>query len=185
MAEADVATQLSSLLQTVKSLNQASDDMNAYFRTIADELVDSGVGVEVWLTGGHSLSSDFRSGALGKNVLYLRQLGWMKMSGKWRFAVRGVRIEDRYVEDDRILLEQASRQERIAALGILPYLLEEIENEAAKALQEIRQATQTIPKKVPEASVEETSICASTGKAVERRKLRRPQGLPRLINSCK
>jgi hypothetical protein len=134
---------------SVKSLNQASDDMNAYFRTVADELVDGGVGVEVWLFG-HSLSSDVWSGVLGKDALYVRQLGWMKMSGKWRFAVRGVRIEDMHVEDDPILLEQASRQERIAALGVLPYLLEAIENEAAKALQEIRQQWRPSLKRFPE-----------------------------------
>lgn len=160
MAEAKIHARLVSLEQTAQSLNRVSNSINTILAAVEKKLVESNVGLEVWLNRvlGSTMSKARVDQNFGRVDYSLqRELGFAKLNGTWCLTVRGVRTNDTFFEGDPkcpihyeevveepIPLMQASRQERIAALSLLPDLLEAIENEATRAIQTIEEATKFV-----------------------------------------
>jgi hypothetical protein len=161
MAEATIHTRLASLVQAAESLNRVSDSLNTTLDAVEKQLNAAHIGLEVWLSKGlatvlSNTSLEPRNEPIHGRIdrALCRELGFTKIHGKWCLAVRGTEHSsgyyqgnadcwgtDSHVVEQPIPLTQATREERIAALEILPELLEALEHRAVKATQTIEEAT--------------------------------------------
>jgi hypothetical protein len=141
-----------------KRLNAASNELNQTLQTIQDRLNALGIGLEVWVSVHPLAESDYRD-VLDDNSEptrfreFVRQeLGYGRLGDGWALLVRSRRyvegpnefnVKDTEVyEDDtdpRPLLK-ASRELRVAAVPLLPKLVEAIEREAKVVIERVEQA---------------------------------------------
>jgi hypothetical protein len=140
------------LEEVASRLNKKSDSINVTIQKIQDKVNSYNLGLEVWRKHPF-LSQDITVGDGAERGTVLEKfLGYTKFSDKWSFAYREreayyqrmradewERIGDSTVGDPIPLLK-ASREIRIASLKDLQYLIDEMYNEAKKALEAIDKA---------------------------------------------
>jgi hypothetical protein len=152
--------QLQTLLETAQTLNTKSDEINGIITALDEQLARANLGCEVWLDqyADHELSRRF-AGRLddpeGITRYEVRQLGYARCGDGWHLSVREVTVteqtnaggEPTELRADALLLHPirgSTRQERIAALRLLPVLLERLNQEAAAAIQTIEDAKRLV-----------------------------------------
>jgi hypothetical protein len=154
MTEVEMTRLLQELSQTAKTLNKESDSLNELISQIEKTLAGFNVGLEVWLEN-HPIESRARmeedphgeEREAGRHEL---QLGYAKLNDltpSWNLVLR----QADYKQDNdgglelltayqvRKLLD-ASRGHRIAAIALLPVLVEEIKDAAQAAVKAIEAA---------------------------------------------
>lgn len=149
--EPKLADALGRLTAAAAQLNSESDTLNATIRSVEDQIVDSQIGLEVWLD--RCVASE-EGEAHGDTSTWTSQfIGFARLDGDWCLAVKTRRFETGFFEGDTscpytnqsavgkpIPLSQASRQLRIAALTQLPDLLEALASEATASTEVIKKA---------------------------------------------
>lgn len=153
---------LKDLKPLAKKLNAQSDAFNKALETIQKSVNELGLGVEVWLEN-HPLSEsdweeirDDTGTPTGAREFYRDELGYGRLGAGWALLVRtrrGVSSGSHPEDVDfyeaggdaptlpsyRALLG-VSRSLRIAAVPLIPKLLDELKDAATAALQRIEQA---------------------------------------------
>lgn len=153
-SEVDFATHLARFAESAGRLNQASNGLNSILKRIEKTLVDANAGVEAWLDLP-LFSSDSEGSAHGPSKWTVELLGFAKVDGNWCLATKTVRHETGYFEGDLdspyhdvhtvgeiTALTQASRDLRIAALGSLPALVQQMTNAAEARIKTIAESKQ-------------------------------------------
>jgi len=150
-----LAPHLHALLETAETLNKTSDSINAILQAVENQLVEANIGLEIWLDG-----DAFRLSATpptedtdGIPRYTFVELGFFRFRDGWHIAARDWRaeIDSRDPEESSDILmvapypiAQASRTERIAALRVLPKLIQALEREARNAIKAIEEAKNLI-----------------------------------------
>jgi hypothetical protein len=149
---------LKDLEPLAKRLNAATDSLNEILQTIQDRLNTLAIGVEVWL--GKALEeSDWRDivdrdqePIPGCREYTAEELGYGRIGDGWALLVRTRRyVQDpddhsvaaREVFDDGYgekPLLHASRKLRLAAVPLIPRLIDEIKAEAERSIAAVEQA---------------------------------------------
>lgn len=145
---------LSKLSSAAAQLNQESEALNEILRSVESQIVESQVGLEVWLNG--CIASQDGEGRGGTRTWTSQFIGFARVDDDWCLAVKTVRYESGFFEGDTSApyqdqsavgkpsrLDQSSRQLRIAALSQLPELLEAIAEEAVRSANVISAAKKT------------------------------------------
>lgn len=133
-------------------LNQKSDSINETIQKIQDKVNSFNIGLETWLKYGFRSEELPGLGDAQFSTTHEIGLGYAKISDRWCFAVRKkeifwVRTEsgdwdrtgENLIEEPKALLT-ASREIRIAALGALQILIDDIQKKVEDALSEIENA---------------------------------------------
>jgi hypothetical protein len=120
-----------------KSLNVASDELAKAISVLDAALQKLNLGVSAWedLSGNEDT---------GTGSWWTRQIGYAKVHDKWGVALRTVRGNYSYPDDDLeelSLFNDAPRWMRIEAVGKIPDLLEALLIEAEKTTQKIKNKT--------------------------------------------
>jgi len=136
-----------------KRLNAATNELNQALQTIQDKLNAMAVGIEVWLVDRLEESdwndiTDTYNEPTGERQFFVQELGYGRFGDGWALIVRERRcVENSSGEStwydsgapDKPLLK-APRNIRIAAVPLIPKLIDEIERAATSALLRIEQA---------------------------------------------
>ena len=160
MPEGTLTKQLTALLATAETLNNASNSINTILLAVEEQLMKANIGLEVWLPcPPYPLSrSTPKPIDGGDGICYWRvELGFAKVGDAWHFAARDFFVKEgshdregtpawtnESLDRDPYPLAQASRQERIEALRLLPELIARLQEEAEKAIQNIEEAKKLI-----------------------------------------
>ena len=158
MPEGTLTHDLTALLTTAETLNHASNSINTILTAVEQQLVQANLGLEVWLIHSPLSSStperdDNDEKLSSTNV----ELGFAKLHDGWHLAARDIGVTpgppDDYGDPSRLNpclllgpypLAQASREERLAALRLLPTLIKTLHEKADKAIKAIEDAKQLI-----------------------------------------
>jgi hypothetical protein len=145
----EVVNELSRLAE---KLNQESDAFTTRLASLNEKLNKLNLGVEVWLERS-PLSDQLTAGNPMRDTNEQTLLGFAKTPDGWGLAVKDVRIERGYYENDLDcpwnctyevsqpkLLLKSSRQLRLKAASALPLLLEDIKEKAEQVLAQIEKA---------------------------------------------
>jgi hypothetical protein len=149
---------LQDLEPLAKRLNTATNDLNSSLQSIQDRLNALAIGVEVWLDASLHESPyrqllDDRDEPTGEREFTADELGYGRLGNGWALLVR----ERRYVDagpdgyGGRTLSEfddgnpetpllRASKKLRLAAVPLIPKLVDAIKTEAEKQLAAIEEA---------------------------------------------
>jgi hypothetical protein len=158
MPEGTLTHDLTALLATAETLNHASNSINTILTAVEQQLVKANVGLEVWLIGSPLSSSTPERIDDHKMPSYTNvELGFAKLKDGWHLAARDIGLTpgppDDFGDSPRLNpclqlgpypLAQASREERLAALRLLPTLIQTLHKEADKAIQAIEDAKQLL-----------------------------------------
>lgn len=142
----------SELEESAQRLNTASDRTNKILSAAQQRLIGTNIGLEVWLTK-RPLDEDEKAGGSGQWATShgtRTVLGFSKIEGSWMLAVRDQTFEHGFFEGDQSSpyfeiysasdpspLLKAPRGHRIAALALLPSLIEELKLAADNAYNTI------------------------------------------------
>ena len=150
----EFASKLAALDTTAARLNKASNSINDSILTVENFVAGLGVGLEVWLRTAVT-KGDAEGSPRGESVWSEQRLGYSRLNGKWCLALKWFRVhtgffegdtncpyQNEYSDGEAIPLTQASREARIAALGLLPDLVSELNAAAETALEKIEKANQ-------------------------------------------
>jgi hypothetical protein len=156
MVSKDIPSLLRGFSRAATRLNAESDSANATLSAIEEELVEANVGIEVWLRRG-LLSTDAERSTAGETIQTAHWLGFAKVEGEWCLAIKLMRFvsgffegdsscpyQDEFGAGDPVRLLRSSRQLRIAALEVLPELIELLTAEAQRCAQTITDAKQLL-----------------------------------------
>ena len=146
-----LTTAMGRLTKAAAQLNKESDALNATLRSVETQIVESQVGLEVWMEKCLSSQEEERRG--GENGWTSQFLGFARVDDDWCLAIKTRRYETGFFQGDTsapyqdqsavgkpVRLDQSARQLRIAALTQLPDLLEAIAEEAAASAEIINEA---------------------------------------------
>ena len=134
-----------------KKLNAASDVLNAALQTIEWKLNAMGVGIEVFLESDPLKTSAYEQIGDGPDrQFWVDELGYGRYGDVWALLVRSSRcvegLSERgfpettsYDVEEKPLLK-AARALRVAAVPLLPSLIEAIESAAGEMLASVEQA---------------------------------------------
>lgn len=111
-------------------LGHLSGELNKRIATVEAKLKSLNLGIEVWIQMGP-----------GGN-----HLGYGKVNGEWRLlwmrAPTPVEMVEGTSPDIRVLKDEAPRVERIAALGWIPGLMNELRHRAENLIDKLTEALQ-------------------------------------------
>lgn len=150
----EVNSLFDSLAKTAERLNEKSDSINETLEAFEKKLNELNLGLEVWLSRNPLEVTD-SEGDSQHSKYHKAILGYCKLGGEWKLTVKRLRVEA-WVEEEndyqqefdptyRGLLD-ASRELRIAALDLLPTLLEDLEDKALDSIKYIAKAKKTLEK---------------------------------------
>jgi hypothetical protein len=148
-----IAEQLTALLKTAEKLNAASDRLNNTLNAFEQTLVKANIGLEVWLSWSQFKPLRTPTPELTSwedqvfTTCTVVELGFAKLPDGWHLAARELFIQSgemRSLQKGPYPLAQASRQERIAALPLLPALIERLQNATDQANADIEEAEKLI-----------------------------------------
>lgn len=138
MAGSDFSSALDRFTSASARLNAESDSVNAIILDVEQRLVAANPGAECWLDSALTASDHERS-ARGETTWTVHLLGFSKVDGEWCIAVKprtyvtgffegdtACPYRDEFVAGDTVPLLNASRDLRIAALSLLPELIESL-----------------------------------------------------------
>lgn len=159
MLESNLADALSRLTPLAEQLNDESDALNATLEGVERRLAVLNVGLTVWLDKpllreGEAPGRDNWGSTLRWSEV---RIGFAKIRGSWKLAVKRVSFEAGFYEGDsdcayqqshddgtpQALLE-ATRDVRVAALQQLPALVTEIADRAKEAIAAIQTASHSL-----------------------------------------
>lgn len=156
MAESQVVSRLSELKQRAERLNSATDATNALIASVEKQVVDTNIGIEVWLPIALA-ASDETGSPRGETSQVVERLGYAKVSGAWCFATKKIQVTSGFFEGDTSCpytsehliaepeaLRKASRDVRLRALELIPTLLERLTERADESLRVIELAHKTL-----------------------------------------
>jgi hypothetical protein len=119
-------------LSTVASdLNTVSDDLGKMITELDLALKTLNLGISVWVTLSTDRSED--------GEYYHEELGYAKIGAKWGIALRTIEGSDGWPEAtiEKWLFNEAPRELRIAAIGKIPELFEQLSTEARETAEKI------------------------------------------------
>lgn len=160
-------TYIEKLAYFTAELNEATDTLNETLTEFEQKLVDANVGIEWWVKRWLTetvvqewVPPDYADdGEIWRphicQVIQGQQLGWAKVDGTWRLAVRAVRAEVawpgvaeaeevEFKSDKEQPLVNTSREFRIKACGLLDDLVRELCEHAESYLVEVRKAQRLV-----------------------------------------
>lgn len=122
-------------LSTVASdLNAASDELGKPVADLDAALKKLNLGVSVWM---HLRGNDDRDGSYWSD-----DLGYSKVGGKWGIALRSVKGDVNWPDEERVeawLFNDAPRELRVQAIGKIPELLDKLNEKAVETAKKIRE----------------------------------------------
>ena len=152
MESKNVSSLLRTFSQAADRLNAESDSANATISAIEQQLIEASVGIEVWLRRA-LLSNDAQGSTRGETIQTTNWLGFAKVDGEWCLATKPMRFvsgffqgdescpyQNEYADGDPVRLLRSSRQLRVAALEVLPDLIELLTEEAERYTHTIKDA---------------------------------------------
>jgi len=156
MAQPALIAPLSELERKAQRLNQASDSLNLILSQVEERLVHANVGVEVWLRKALA-STDSEGSTHGETTWSSQFLGFAKLNGRWCLAIKPTRFASGFFEGDTnspyqneysdgapIPLSKASRDLRIAAVEVLPDLINLLAEETDRCVRTIERASDLV-----------------------------------------
>ncbi len=156
-------TDLKDLDPLAKRLNAATDELNQALQTIQDRLNEMGPGVEVWVPEALRESDwreilDRNDEPSGEREYTAEELGYGRIGTGWALLVRTRRYVERFDEGGYRVLEpyddgqadpnrgshkpllRAARELRIAAVPLVPKLIDALRDESSKVIDAVEQA---------------------------------------------
>ncbi len=140
---------LTSLSHLAQKLNQTTDSYTRSLTEVEKQLREMNIGVETWL----GISETAKSGTPDRETSLRKMLGYAKLADGWSLAVKTVRVERGYLQNDRECpwenvyeedppkpLLKASRDLRIEAAGHVAELLGALETRAVELIQSVERA---------------------------------------------
>jgi hypothetical protein len=140
---------LVSLSHLAQKLNPTTDSYTRSLSQVEKQLRDINIGVETWL----GISETAKSGSPDRETSLRKMLGYAKLAEGWSLAVKTVRVERGYLQNDRECpwenvyeedppkpLLKASRDLRIEAAGHVAALLQTLETRAVELIQSVEEA---------------------------------------------
>jgi exonuclease VII small subunit len=119
------------LAATAKRLNQASDELNEVIESFEDQLQTAGVGLSYWF-GDDELGLE-QAWLLAKGPVETNeqqeeeqaghQLGYTKVDGKWKLAVRPVLVQAKVIPGSALTYYRLTPEGREIALSSAPRLI--------------------------------------------------------------
>jgi prefoldin subunit 5 len=124
------------LASSAATLNAASDELGKSITSLDASLQRLNLGIETWVRvgGWENPDADFS----------IRQLGYVKIYGKWGIGLRtvyGHEQDPEHVEKEEWLFNDAPRAARIEAIEWLPALLDQLIKDADATAQKIKDKT--------------------------------------------
>ena len=150
MVEAEFPKLLHEFQKAAVDLNLKSNGINTTLFQCELALVNANAGIEYW-SRKELLSSEPETDEDGKHFREADRLGFAKVDGEWHLAVQHV-TKEWYTDDTGdqgweiastempVVLSQASRELRIAALEELPDLIAKLTAKALQAIKSIESA---------------------------------------------
>jgi hypothetical protein len=141
--------QLAELSHLAQVLNKETDAYSEALSQLENKLKKMNLGIEAWV----NLAESSVSGNPMRSTFWRTMLGFAKTSDGWGFAVKQVRVESGFYENDEScpwenhydesepkLLLKASREQRIIAAQRMEYLLKELTGQARATISFLQQA---------------------------------------------
>lgn len=141
--------QLTELSHLAEALNQETDAYSEALSQLEKKLRKMNLGIEAWVT----LTQKGVSGSPGRDSSLRTMLGYAKTSDGWGFAVKDIRVESGFYENDESCpyenhyeqgdpkpLLKSSRELRTLAASRMAYLLNELRDQAATAIKALQEA---------------------------------------------
>jgi len=158
---------LRKLSEKASKLNKQSDEINGIISAFENKLAEMNLGIEVWYGDpdkdwfcnpnahhhGFTLSKEDDEDENGDRFSYIAVLGYCKIGNSWRLAVREGNVKctqvgedfiETFTEAKRYTLSEASRIDRMNALGAMEWLFQAIENKADELLAKIEKGRQFV-----------------------------------------
>ena len=142
---------LDELAPLSKRLQAATTELNQALQTIQDRLNTMGIGVEVWVSEALR-QSDWRETDRGRRVHISEELGYGRIGDGWALLVRTrtyVDVPDGHGDWDTEVygddstekpLLRAARELRIAAVPLIPKLVDALRDESSKIIAAVENA---------------------------------------------
>jgi hypothetical protein len=140
---------LVSLSRLAEKLNQTTDSYTQSMIVVEKQLREMNIGVETWL----EISETAKAGSPDRETSLRKLLGYAKLPEGWSLAVKTVRVErgywqndpaspweNVYEEDPPKPLLKASRELRIEAAQHVPKLLENLETRVVELIRAVQEA---------------------------------------------
>ena len=136
-----------------KRINVASDELTQALQAVQDRINALALGVEVWLTcEDDELDQQIAGGNENGRVLQLQELGYGRLGDSWGLVVRRCAYDQDFdgmqwhfrpglptvIAQGSLL--KASRHIRVAAVRLLPLLIDKIEQEATNVIKAVEDA---------------------------------------------
>jgi len=149
---------LQDLEPLAKRLNAATESLNTALQSIQDRLNALGIGVEVWLKDTPIEESDWREildrdqEPTNGREFTAEELGYGRLGDGWALLVRtrryvegpglnGILTTEAYDDGDEVKpLLRASRKARLAAVPLIPKLVDLVKTKAEAALKAVEAA---------------------------------------------
>ena len=157
-----VSKQLSSLVATAASLNEASKKLSELIERIDEALQRLNLGVPAWVTvegGGQTFT--------GAMSFWSEDLGYIRNGRKWGLTLRrteGWEGQDELTEHETWRFNDAPRTLRIKAITKIPELMEKLDREAREMA---KQVSASIDETVP--LVEAIEVSARPQRSIKRK----------------
>jgi len=136
--------QFSRLEDLSAKLNTASDTISETLKRVEAKLAALRLGVEVWLSLEPLNTTPLTDSQGQLQETISTYLGYAKVNGTWHIAVKNDE-GDVLGGDNKVWpIHQAPRDERIAALKRIPFLISAIEKKAEEELNEIQFALASV-----------------------------------------
>ena len=141
-----------------KRLNTASDELSQTLQTIQDRVNALGIGLEVWVTDPPLNESEWRdildrdTEPTGAREFSTAELGYSRSGEGWALLVRyrrhvegpneyGTPTLETYDDNMPVIpLLRAAREIRVAAVKVIPTLIEALEAQARSVIERVEQA---------------------------------------------
>lgn len=147
-----MTAQIAELEPLAKQVNDKSNQINVTIRTINEKLANLNLGIEAWLDrDNQALSSSHwrdRNSSMPRTRT-VSYLGYDQLGDKWELAVKNM-TEELTVEDGEQFIAkvnpqyfpllQASRDIRVAAMELIPRLLDELKEKGQQLLGTVEAA---------------------------------------------
>jgi hypothetical protein len=142
-------------------INEASNNLNTHLESIERRLNDLNLGVEAWisyptLTSSRVVTSDAERPTTVNRQLESDELGYGRHGNTWALLVRTIcytqtrdprsgeweYVDDAQEEVQRTPLLRSRRHLRVAAVDVLPKLIDEIKQQANAVIEAVERARQ-------------------------------------------
>jgi hypothetical protein len=136
---------LSIVEKKASALSAASDQLNAAYEAIQKRLLDSGIGLEAWVSINTTRSRSEAAETAGIQIWDEDQLGYGRFGDGWALLTRTAHFEDNaegghWTYGEVKPLIRSPRKVRIEAVADISTLLLELDKQADRVLQQVAEA---------------------------------------------